>query len=87
MNAEFAVKIIESDSDKIKKLVNRRHPDFESHEDHWTFLASTYESDLDWFKKNLFQFVKEGETTFNGRLKRAYRFNHTREVVDLTIKY
>lgn len=87
METTSDVNIIQNEPEKIKNLVKRRHPDYNTHQEHWTFCAATYESELDWFEKNLFQYVKEGTETFDGRLKRAYRFNHTREVVDLTIKY
>ncbi|ENK7202954.1 hypothetical protein SLL02_003902, partial [Acinetobacter baumannii] len=32
-------------------------------------------------------YIKEGDKEFKNRIERAYRFNHTREVVDLINKY
>lgn len=71
---------------KIKKLAQRRHPEYDRLLPHWRFLQSTYVGGREWFDSNIFQFYKEGEEYAN-RVKRAYRFNHTREVVDLVNKY
>lgn len=68
-------------------LCERRHPEYQNKVDHWGFLNSTYESSRAWFKENIFKFTREGDETYAGRLLRAYRFNHTREVVDLVNKY
>jgi hypothetical protein len=75
------------DEKTLTNLVKRRHPDFDAKHEHWTFLNKTYESPREWFNENLFKFVREGDGTYTGRLERAYRFNHTREVVDLVNKY
>lgn len=75
------------DKKTLTAMVQRRHPDYCAKACHWEFLNKTYESPRDWFDDNLFQFVREGSETFTGRLQRAYRFNHTREVVDLVNKY
>jgi len=72
---------------EYRNLLNRKHPEYDRKLPHWHFLNMTYESPRDWFHHNLFKFNREGEETFAGRLKRAYRFNHTREVVDLVNKY
>jgi len=51
-------------------------------------MESCYKGGRDWFTPdNIFQYVKEGENEYASRIKRAYRFNHTREVVDLVNKY
>lgn len=71
----------------LKNLIKRRHPEYEQYLPHWEFLASCYAGGRSWFGENIFKYIKEGETEFNDRLKRAYRFNHTREVVDLVSKY
>ncbi|MDH2045667.1 phage portal protein [Acinetobacter johnsonii] len=76
-----------AEQESLQKLVARRHPLYESLSAHWTFMESTYEGGRDWFKGNLFRYIKEGEVEFGNRLERAYRFNHTREVVDLINKY
>lgn len=70
-----------------KKLIERRHPAYEETLAHWDFVESTYNGGREWFAKNIFKYVKEGQDEFQDRLKRAYRFNHTREVVDLVNKY
>lgn len=75
------------DEKTFQNLIKRKHPDYDVKVGHWAFLNETYESPREWFDKHLFKFIREGEETFNGRRERAYRFNHTREVVDLVNKY
>lgn len=77
-------------SDRQKQLrafIKRRHPEYEAKCAHWDFLDATYEGGREWFKTNIFRYIKEGDKEFADRLERAYRFNHTREVVDLVQKY
>ena len=54
---------------------------------HWLFLLATYEGGRSWFDDNIFRYFKEGDSEYNQRVKRAYRFNHSREIVDLINKY
>lgn len=77
----------EDDQKRLKRLITRRHPEYVDRVPHWGFLEETYEGGREWFKKNIFRYIKEGDTEFNDRLERAFRFNHTREVVDLLNKY
>ena len=77
--------IIRTDIDP--NLFNRRHPTYESLRVHWNFVEETYNGGRNWFESNIFQYVREGDTEFQERKKRSYRFNHTREVVDLVTKY
>ncbi|ENN8711714.1 hypothetical protein ACAX82_004456, partial [Escherichia coli] len=72
---------------QIKDLVARRHPEYEKKKEHWDFLASTYAGGRGWFTDNIFRYFKEGDQEFKERVERAYRFNHTREVVNLINKY
>jgi len=74
-------------TDKINALVTRVHPDYTKMHAHWLFLEATYNGGRDWFKRNIFQYFKEGDKEYKDRIDRAYRFNHTREVVDLINKY
>lgn len=74
-------------SEDIKKLIDRRHPDYEAKVEHWKFCEATYAGGRSWFDENLFRYMKEGVVEFKDRVKRAYRFNHTRETVDLVNKY
>lgn len=77
-----------SDAQKrLRLLVDRRHPEYLENIDHWKFLKDTYEGGREWFKTNVFRYIKEGDKEFADRLARCYRFNHTREVVDLVNKY
>lgn len=76
------------DQKRLRALITRRHPEYDETKVHWEFLEDTYEGGRDWFSDgNIFRYMKEGTVEFSDRLKRAYRFNHTREVVDLLNKY
>lgn len=76
-----------TDQTVLKDFIDRRHPDYDATLPHWTFCDETYKGGRDWFETNIFRYVKEGDTEFKDRLDRAYRFNHTREIVDLIQKY
>ncbi|MPS48542.1 hypothetical protein [Methylobacillus sp.] len=76
-----------SDQEKLRKFLARRHPEYFDLVAHWRFLVSCYEGGRGWFEHNIFRYIKEGDKEFKDRLARAYRFNHTREVVDLVNKY
>ena len=72
---------------QIAELIKRRHPEYQGMTEHWTFLNATYLGGRAWFKDNIYKYHKEGMNEHEDRLKRAYRFNHTREVVNLVHKY
>lgn len=76
-----------SDGTEYAKLVKRRHPDYTTLKAHWDFLEATYRGGREWFAGNIHRYFKEGDSEFDERVKRAYRFNHSREVVDLVNKY
>lgn len=69
------------------ELFNRRHPTYDALKTHWQFVEQTYKGGREWFEENIFKYIKEGPQEFEARKLRAYRFNHTREVVDLVTKY
>lgn len=71
----------------LQALIKRRHPLYDATKPHWEFLESTYNGGREWFKDNIHRYLKEGDIEHNNRVERAYRFNHTREVVDLLNKY
>lgn len=75
------------DSKQIKELVQRRHPLYWELLAHWNFLEMSYRGGRCWFKDNIFRYIKEGDLEYRDRVERAYRFNHTRETVDLVNKY
>lgn len=78
----------EQDLQKILlEFLKRRHPEYEEMLAHWDFLEATYRGGRAWFEENLFRYHKEGDGEYQDRVKRAYRFNHTREVTDLVQKY
>ncbi|WKZ86334.1 hypothetical protein N5B55_05110 [Ralstonia pickettii] len=75
------------DQKRLRRLVSRRHPEYDEMLLHWEFLEETYSGGREWFDTNIFRYIKEGDKEYNDRLRRCYRFNHTREVVDLVDKY
>lgn len=77
----------EAEQRKLKKFLERRHPEYVETLPHWEFLEDCYEGGRGWFEKNIFRYIKEGDKEYTDRVARAYRFNHTREVVDLVDKY
>lgn len=74
-------------NNKLRAFYDRRHPRYNIMAAHWHFLSACYNGGRAWFTDNIFRYHKEGEEEFGKRLQRAYRFNHTREVVDLVQKY
>lgn len=72
---------------KLAKLIKRRHPEYAATLPHWLFLDACYKGGREWFEKNIFRYLKEGDREYKDRVLRAYRFNHSREVVDLVDKY
>lgn len=73
--------------DRNAELIKRRHPRYAAKLPHWDFLESTYEGGREWFAPNIFRYVKEGDNEYAERVRRAYRFNHTKQVVDLVDKH
>lgn len=73
--------------DKLSELIKRRHPRYQEMLEHWNFLEATYEGGRSWFVDNIFRYLKEGDQEYSDRIKRAYRFNHTKQVVDVVDKY
>lgn len=71
----------------ITAMIRRRHPEYDQKIVHWNFLQATYNGGREWFKNNIFRYLKEGDQEYTDRLERAYRFNHSREIVDLINKY
>ena len=83
----MATSSTEATQKKLKKFLERRHPEYDRALPHWQFLEACYEGGRAWFPGNIFRYIKEGDKEYKDRLDRAYRFNHTREVVDLVDKY
>lgn len=79
--------IVAGEQKTLRALIERRHPEYACNKDHWKFLEDTYEGGREWFEEHIFRYIKEGDKEFNERKLRAYRFNHTREVVDLVNKH
>lgn len=86
-DSQVSIGINTDEQKRLKALIARRHPEYEEKVAHWDFLEDTYEGGREWFKDNIFRYIKEGDQEFGDRVNRAYRFNHSREVVDLINKY
>jgi hypothetical protein len=71
----------------LQRLSKRRHPEYAQNLEHWNFCEATYKGGRNWFQDNIFRYIKEGDRDYTDRIKRCYRFNHTREAVDLVQKY
>lgn len=71
----------------VLRLIERRHPLYDSTIDQWEFFEATYHGGREWFDDNIFKYCKEGNDEYTERVERAYRFNHSREIVDLINKY
>ncbi|MDE4297095.1 hypothetical protein PXK56_18060 [Phaeobacter gallaeciensis] len=77
----------QTEQDTLRSFFDRRHPMYGDMVTHWKFLEASYKGGRAWFENNLFKYLKEGDKEFTDRKERAYRFNHTREVVELVQKY
>lgn len=75
------------DTTDVKALIERTHPEYAEMVGHWNFCEATFKGGREWFDKNIFRYIKEGDKEYLDRVKRAYRFPHTRETVSLTNKY
>ena len=79
---------VDAEQQALLAFLRRRHPLYEKMLRHWIFVEETYNGGREWFAPhNIFRYIKEGDKEFHDRLKRCYRFNHTREVCDLVQKY
>lgn len=83
----FRSALLALDQKQLTEIVEKRHPEYAEKLPHWEFMASCYDGGRGWFKDNIFRYLREGDKEYTDRVKRAYRFNHTREVVDLVNKY
>lgn len=77
----------QAEQDRLRAFYQRRHPAYFDSVAHWTFVDACYEGGREWFESNIFKYFKEGATEYAARVARAYRFNHTKEVVELVQKY
>jgi hypothetical protein len=74
-------------TDELSRVITQTHPEYTSYLPEWRFYKETYDGGRKWFESNIHKYIKEGDEEFKERVTRAYRFNHTREVVDLVNKY
>lgn len=68
-------------------IATKTHPEYDIMMPEWRFYRSTYNGGRSWFKDNIFKYYKEGPDEYAERVERAFRPNHTREIVDLINKY
>ena len=81
MKTEFSEK-------QLGLIVSRQHASYDDQLRHWEFLKESYYGGPGYFSNgNIFKHAKETSISYSNRIKRAYRFNHTKEVVDLINKY
>ncbi|MFA9261779.1 MAG: hypothetical protein ACEQSB_00265 [Undibacterium sp.] len=78
---------VDTEQTQLRAFFDRRHPDYARMLAHWIFLEETYNGGRQWFESNIFTYHKEGPVELQSRKDRAFRFNHTREAVDLVQKY
>lgn len=78
---------VEAAREQMVAFYDRRHPGYNDLVSHWDFLEQSYRGGRAWFTSQIFRYYKEGEREYKERVERAYRFNHTREVVELLQKY
>lgn len=67
----------------VNPLLEKRHPEYEENREHWCFLTDSFVGGPKWLGKNIFQFHKEGPEEFKDRLRRSYRQNICREVIEI----
>jgi hypothetical protein len=79
--------LLPTEQKEMQALVDRRHPRYDERVLHWDFCRATYDGGREWFGANIFKYLKEGAIEFEDRQARAYRFNHTKEIVRLVTKY
>jgi hypothetical protein len=72
---------------QLLAFLRRRHPEYSEVAANAQFLQATYAGGREWFENNIHKYLKEGDSEHKNRKERAYRFNHTREVVDLVDKH
>ncbi|KZK92557.1 MULTISPECIES: hypothetical protein [unclassified Pseudovibrio] len=65
-----------------KNFYERTHPEYAKKVTVWKLLRTIYDGGRQWFILHIFKFHKEGNREYADRVGRAYRFNHTREVVE-----
>lgn len=71
------------DSDSIKTAVERRHPEYSDQIEHWKFCELSYRGGHEYLTAaNVFKYFLESQADFEARLKRTYRANHTKRVID-----
>ena len=67
----------------LKKLIDRRHPDYEGALAQWDFCKLAFLGGREWMtEENLFKFYKEGASEYKERKDRTYRENHVKRVID-----
>ena len=71
------------DEKLIENVVKRRHPEYDEQKPHWNFCELSYRGGREYITAgNVFRYFKEGGKDYADRLKRTYRANHTKRVVD-----
>jgi mRNA-degrading endonuclease RelE of RelBE toxin-antitoxin system len=68
-------------------ILTLRHPKYNDYLSLWTFYNDSYIGGETYFKTHLTQYYKEGDISYQNRLKRAYRENYCKAVIDIVNSY
>ena len=68
-------------------VLTRTHPNYLKYSKLWKFYTESYVGGEDYFESHLVQYYKEGDTSYSNRLKRAYRENYSKAVIDTINSY
>lgn len=68
-------------------VLTRTHPKYAEYSKLWSFYSESYVGGENYFSKHLIKYYKEGAISYENRLKRAYRENYTKSVIDIINSY
>ncbi len=72
---------------EVKKLCERRHPDYVANKDHHYFLRQTYDGGPEYIQANLWRYPAENIKSYRARLKRAFPISISRGLVEAYVGY
>ena len=71
----------------MAEILTRTHPLYAKYVNLWNFYSESYVGGEDYFSKHLIKYYKEGDSSYENRLKRAYRENYCKSVIDIINSY
>lgn len=69
------------------KILTSTHPYYTDMSEEWNFYFESYNGGKKYFKNHLIKYYKEGDISFENRLKRAYRENYCKSIIDIINSY